>query len=196
MSGFSFPSSQNKWTGIAEAKHPLIQELIKLWEESPGYILPQGSFIKDKAKLEALIDSLIEAHKQKPLATKVAPVKAVAPVEAEDAEWEKKLLRELSSAKLQTKMPPKADVTAPLPPLPDLTKLAIPKGDKAVSEEKLAQLKLISQVSPELKIDTSIIENGTKPASRGRSSVHLIILYAISGTAFILALIALSRTGL
>lgn len=172
--------------GIPEAKHPLIQDLIRLWEESPGYILPQNSFIKDKAKLEAMIDSLVEMQKQKvqlpPTALLNKPAVGVistAPISAktnhkslEDTQWEKSL----SSALAMTRVNPTQNTDSKLPPVPafpDITKIP-------GAAEKLAELKVLDSITiPETKKEIA------KPIN-----IHILILYGLSLSAFILSIIA------
>lgn len=185
MSGLPFPNSTNKWSGLSESKHPLIQDLIRIWEESPGYILPQNSFIKDKVKLEALIDSLIEMQKQKvQLPAKALLVKApsmeapahveqkAAPLEKseEDKNWEKNL----ASALAVTRINPKAASDSKVPKLPAFPDLAKIPG----AAEKLAELKVLDNVVEQ-----------PKEAPKAMN-VHLIVLYALSLSALIIALIA------
>ncbi|MEZ4815570.1 MAG: hypothetical protein R3A80_10255 [Bdellovibrionota bacterium] len=183
MTGFPFPNSSNKWTGMAEAKHPLIQDLIKLWEESPGYILPQSSFIKDRTKLEAFIDSLIEAQKQKSLAPvkTPAPQKAKMPEPAEkksDEDWEKNLASALALTKVELKKN-EGRPSVHTNPIPANTGEFLKVPLKA--QEKLAALKIVETLPP---VDT----NAPKVFN-----YHLIILYAVSMSAFILSLVALKR---
>lgn len=186
MSSLPFPNSTNKWSGLSESKHPLIQDLIRIWEESPGYILPQNSFIKDKAKLEALIDSLIEMQKQKAQlpakALLVRPTSAsaaisstaskAAPVEKseEDKSWEKNLASALAVTRINPKAGSDSKVPA-IPAFPDLSKIP-------GAAEKLAELKVLDNViEPPKAIPKTI-------------NIHVIILYAISLSAFIISLIA------
>jgi hypothetical protein len=181
---FPFPNSTNKWTGLVEAKHPLIQDLIRLWEESPGYILPQNSFIKDKAKLEAMIDSLIEMQKQKaqlpakallnkPAVATVANAPAKTNQKSEeDTQWEKSL----SSALAMTRVNPTQNTDSKLPPIPafpDLTKIP-------GAAEKLAELKVL---------DTIAIAEPKKEIAKP-INIHILILYGLSLSAFILSIIA------
>ncbi len=185
MSGFPFPTSTHKWMGVPEAKHPLIQDLIKLWEESPGYILPQQSFIKDRPKLEAFIDALIEMQKQKAMMpAKVAMAKpsvvsgAVSNNEAaskvEDPNWEKNLASALAMSKVTTTNKASAPMPAPLALPVDLVK-------DARLQDKLAELK---------KLEPLPITQTKAPKAK---NIHLIILYAISMSAFVLACVALIR---
>lgn len=187
MSGFPFPTSTNKWMGVTEAKHPLIQDLIKLWEESPGYILPQESFIKDRAKLEAFIDALIDMQKQKALMpAKVAMPKpsvvsgaasnSEAASKGEDPNWEKNLASALAMTKVNTTTKVSAPMPAPLALPADLVKDPKLQG-------KLAELKRLEP------LPTPVVQTET-PRTK---NIHLIILYAVSLSAFVLACIALRR---
>ncbi len=187
MSGFPFPTSTHKWQGMSEAKHPLVRDLIKLWEESPGYILPQGSFISDRTKLEALIDSVIEMQKQKAN----MPVRSVAPkaVESEnknpdDPDWEKKLVRALSSTAVATKKVElsKVPALAGMPPLPGVPNLPTVKSGgpalPAAAEERFAKLKMAEPAPLIVPQTVAPPQNITK---------HLMVLYALCASAFIIA---------
>lgn len=168
MSGLPFPVSNHKWVLIQEARHPLIQDLIKIWEESPGYILPQNSFIKDKARLENFIDALIELERNR-LKVPLRPVKDQAP--ESDPNWEKNLMKALSSAAVAT---PKPAEKSSIPKI-NLTELKIPG-----LEEKFAKLKEpVVDLLPE------------KAVNQRPTSLHLIFLYAISLSAFALACYAI-----
>jgi len=186
MSGFPFPTPTHKWMGIPEAKHPLIQDLIKLWEESPGYILPQQSFIKDRPKLEAFIDALVEVQKQKALMpAKVAIAKpavsaAANNIEAaskgEDPNWEKNLASALAMSKVNTTNKANAPMPAPL---------ALP-ADLAIDPKLQGKLAELKRLEP---LPMAVPQTET-PRTK---NIHLIILYAVSLSAFVLACIALKR---
>ena len=185
MSGFPFPNSTNKWIGVPEAKHPLIQDLIRLWEESPGYILPQNSFIKDRAKLESFIDALIENQKQKlqmPAKPPVVMSKSSAPAllntptkneaanKGQDAAWEKSLVSALAMTRIDPK--PSESKLPAIPEFPDLTKIP-------GAAEKFADLKALENISLE-----------TKKEAPAALNIHILILYGLSLSAFILSIIA------
>jgi len=195
----SFPKSSNKWEKILEAKHPLIQDLIRVWDESPGYILPEWSFIRDKVKLGKLIDSMIEYEQQKKIAAaqpKVAPQNS-----PDDPHWEKNLKQAISTVALANAK--KAESASPLAKIPGLAAIAglgekptetkvpeLPSSPPAlpklppVAEEKLAKLKLMN----------APVESAPKvAATENPTSIHFILLYAISVSAFILACYAIKR---
>lgn len=184
MSSFPFPNSSNKWIGIPEAKHPLIQDLIRLWEECPGYILPQNSFIKDRAKLESFIDALVENQKQKaqtPAKPPVVmakspvlntPIKSEAATKGQDAAWEKNLMSALAMNRMESKGPQDSKLPA-IPEFPDLAKIP------GVAD-KLADLKALDNIALE-----------PKKIAPTPMNIHILILYGLSLSAFMISIFLL-----